>query len=101
VRGGTNFDERGWKSQVSSGTYQHETCDIVAFDSGARDEFGFHHGISVAGCDTSSCNASSCNATSVAFPPYTLFRLQGVFEKGEWSAPGTKLLALLVQRYTF
>ena len=96
MRGGESFDERGWKSQVSSGTCQHETCDIVAFDSGARDEFGFHHGISVAGCGT-----SSCNATSVAFPPYTLFRLKGVFEKGEWSAPGTKLLALLVQKYNF
>jgi hypothetical protein len=41
-----HFDARGWKSQVSPGTYQDETCDIVAFDSAAKDEHGFHHGIS-------------------------------------------------------
>ena len=50
---------------------------IVAFDGLPQDDHGYHHGISV-----------SAKGSSVAYPPYTLFRVQGTLEPGEWSAPG-------------
>jgi hypothetical protein len=50
---------------------------IVAFDGLEPDDHGYHHGISV-----------SASNSSVAYPPYTLFRVQKIFEPGEWSAPG-------------
>ena len=50
---------------------------IVAFDGLPQDDHGYHHGISV-----------SAKGSSVAYPPYTLFRVQKTLEPGEWSAPG-------------
>ena len=71
------FDDAGWKSQVSTSMYEVQAgCDVVAFDNLPQDNHGFHHGISV---------SEVC--TSVAFPPYTLVRLKKIINAGEWSAP--------------
>lgn len=39
------FDDAGWKSQVSSNVYELQAgCDVVAFDNLPHDNHGFHHG---------------------------------------------------------
>ena len=72
-----NFDSNGWRAQVRYQEFElQEGCDIVGFDSRPKDELGYHHGITVS------------DQNYAAFPPYTLFRLQRIFNAGEWVAPG-------------
>jgi hypothetical protein len=78
-----NFDANGWKAQVKHGEFESVDSDIVAFDSREPDDHGFHHGINIGD-----------KQNFAAYPPYTLFRLQTIFEPGHWTAPGPAGLRL-------